>query len=209
MKTKEFIITIFFIIVLLVVYGFFPAKKALQQILTLLVFLVALPMVFNKVFLKKGLHNLGLGLGNYKIGLIFSGGGILSVISVLFLIIKYTDILKHNIIPNSIIHSFWAFLFYELILVALVVFVYELFFRGFIMFSLINKTNYYLAIAAQTLIFVIFIWSTNDSLWSFLPYLVFAPIAGLIAFKSRSIIYSGISQLIIIILFHIIVIKTI
>ena len=61
----------------------------------------------------------------------------------------------------------------------------------------------------STLIFVIFVWATNDSLWSFLPYFVFAPVAGFIAFKSKSIVYSGVSQLIVMILFHIIVIKTI
>jgi len=209
MKTKEFIITLFFILIVLVLCGFFPAKKALQQMITLLVFFVILPLIFNKFFLKKGLGNLGIKLGDYKLGLIFSSASILIVVSILFLIVKYTNLLKHQIIPISIVHNFGAFIFYELVLVAFIVFVYEVFFRGFIMFNLVNKTSYYIAIAAQTLLFWLFIWATGSSLWEFLPYFVFAPVAGLIAFKSRSIIYSGVSQLLVLIFFHIIIIKII
>ena len=176
---------------------------------TLFVFFVALPLIFNKFFLKKELSSLGIRLGNYKLGLIFSGASILIVVSLLFLIVKYINVLKHQIIPVSIIHDFGAFLFYELVLVAFVVFVFEVFFRGFIMFNLLNKTNYYIAIIVQTILFLLFIWVTNSSPWEFLPYIMFVPAAGIIAFKSQSLIYSGISQLIVIIFFHTIVVKII
>jgi membrane protease YdiL (CAAX protease family) len=105
------------------------------------------------------------------------------------------------LIPKAIIKSFSLFILYEFGGVLLAVFIYEFFFRGFIMFNLNSKINYRLGIFLQALLFLIFLWLTKTSLWAALPYLLFAPFAGIIAHKSKSILYSGITQFLIIFLF--------
>ena len=78
-------------------------------------------------------------------------------------------------------------------------FLYDLFFRGFVMLILDIKI-YYWAIVAQMLIFFIFIVATNSLTWDFVPYLISAPLVGVVTYKSGSIFYSTLFQSIIIIM---------
>lgn len=201
MKTKDFIITLFFIITLLVIYGFFPTKNPFQQLLTLVIFLIIIPLIFNKFFLKRKLSDLGVNLGDYKQGLILSVISFIVIGCILFLVIKYTNILKYYLIPIEFTQNFWSFIFYELFLTSIIVFAYELFFRGFIMFSLTTRVNYYVATLIQAIVFLVFAWGTGGFLWLLIPYLLFSPLAGFITYKSSSIVYSGFTQFIILVIF--------
>ena len=89
---------------------------------------------------------------------------------------------------------------YEFLLTALFVLIYEFYFRGFILFIFKTKLEFW-AILVQALIFLILVLVIGySSLFLFLPYLIFTPFAGFIALKSRSILYSGISQFLIILI---------
>jgi membrane protease YdiL (CAAX protease family) len=198
MKTKDFIIILFFIFVLLVVYGFFPVKNIFQQVVVMTVFFGIVPIIFNKFFLKKKLADIGLAIGDWRQGVVW--GGLCAVIAGLlfFVIVYFFGFLKHYTVPSTIIQSYKNFLFYEVVLIVPVIFIYDFFFRGFIMLTL-GIRMYYWAIVAQTLAFLVLVVATKSFTWELVPYLINAPLAGIIAYKSRSIFYSTLFQFVVII----------
>ena len=88
MKQKEFIITIIFVLILLIVFSFFPVRNIFQQLITTLLFFIIIPIIFNKVFLKKQIGQIGIRLGDWKQGLFWSGTSII-VTGLSFLIAVY------------------------------------------------------------------------------------------------------------------------
>jgi len=199
MKRKEFIITLFFISSLLIIYGLFPVKNIFQQLIIMLAFFSVVPIVFNKIFLKKSLASAGLAVGDWKQGLIWSGACAVATGVLFFVAIYFFSFLKHYTIPSAIIHNYKNFIFYEFILVCPIIFIYDLFFRGFIMLILESKARYW-AILIQLLIFLILIAATKSFVWELVPYLIGALSAGVIVYKSRSIFYSTALQFIIMII---------
>ena len=79
------------------------------------------------------------------------------------------------------------------------VFIYEFFFQGFIMGVLEFKLQQW-AIMAQAIIFLVVLVMIGGLSWAFMPYIIFAPFAGLIVYKSRSIFYSSALQILILII---------
>jgi len=189
----------FFILVSLVVYGLFPVNNQFQQLVVMVSFFAIIPVIFNKVILKRRLGDIGLKIGDWKQGLFWSGVGIVVAGLLFFIAIYFFNFLKHYTIPTTITYNYKNFLFYEFLLVVPVVFLYDLFFRGFVMLILDIKI-YYWAIVAQMLIFFIFIVATNSLTWDFVPYLISAPLVGVVTYKSGSIFYSTLFQSIIIIM---------
>ncbi len=200
MRYKEFLGTIFFIITSLVVYALFPVTDSFQQVFIMLVFFVIFPLSFNKLFLKNKLSFYGLQIGDWKKGLIWSFYSLIIVFFVFFILIYFFGFLRNYSIPIFITKSFLNFIMYEFLLSALFVLIYEFYFRGFILFIFKTKLEFW-AILVQALIFLILVLVIGySSLFLFLPYLIFTPFAGFIALKSRSILYSGISQFLIILI---------
>jgi membrane protease YdiL (CAAX protease family) len=95
--------------------------------------------------------------------------------------------------------SFGYFVFYELVLVAFFTAVYEFFFRGFVLFHFAPDLKYW-AIVVQYGLFLLLLLVTGSSFWALAPYIIFAPFAGWIAYKSDSLAYSFFGQLIFIII---------
>lgn len=200
MKYKEFLGTIFFITASLIIYALFPVINSFQQVFIMLVFFIAFPLSFNKLFLKKKLNFYGLEFGNWKQGLLWSFYSLIIVCFIFFIISYFFGFLKNYSIPIFITKSFLNFIVYEFLLTALFVLIYEFYFRGFILFIFKTKLEFW-AILVQALIFLILVLVIGySSLFLFLPYLIFTPFAGFIALKSRSILYSGISQFLIILI---------
>lgn len=199
MKTKEFIINIFFIILLLIVYGFFSVRNNFQQLIVMVVFFVIIPIIFNKYILKKKVSDIGFKLGDWKQGLIWGGVGIV-IAGLLFLgLIYFFDFLKYYTIPTLITYNYKNFLYYEFMSVVPAIFVYDIFFRGFIMLTLERKLFYW-AIVVQALLFLMLVIATGSSVWALTAYLISAPLAGWVVYKSRSILYSTVFQFIIILI---------
>jgi membrane protease YdiL (CAAX protease family) len=156
-------------------------------------------MLFNKLILKGKLQDIGIEKGDWRQGLLW-GGSSLVVVGTLFVVATYFfGILKNYTVPAQIINSYKNFLFYEFLLVIPTIFIYDFFFRGFIMLTLKNKITYW-AIIVQALLFLILVMATGSFNWSLAPYLISAPLAGVIVYKSRSVFYSTIFQFIIIII---------
>ena len=209
MKIKEFSIAIIFIILSLAVYSLFTVNGDFQQIVATLVFFVIMPLLFSRFIMKRGWDDFNLSVGDYKQGLIWSAYSLIVTGIIFFVISYFFGFLKSYTIPDFIVKSFWNFLFYEFIVVVPFVAVYEFYFRGFVMPILKSKLGY-LAIALQAVIFLVLVLINNwGALVPLVPYFVFAPFAGLIAYKSKSILYSGASQFIILLVLTLIIIKKI
>jgi membrane protease YdiL (CAAX protease family) len=67
------------------------------------------------------------------------------------------------------------------------------------MLTLGNKVRYW-AIIAQALIFWILIFATPSFNWTLVPYLISAPLAGVVVYRSKSILYSTIFQFLVLII---------
>ena len=193
MKIKEFIGSLVFIIILLITYGFFPVKNIFQQVVVIFVFFGILPVLFNKFILKRSLQDVNVRIGDWRQGLLWSG--VLVVVSIIVILIldHFFGFLKHYTVPISIIHSFKAFILYEFTGVIFLVFMYEFFFRGF-MISILKMRLGYWAIIIQALTFMLLAATIGDSTWKLVPYVVFAPLAGVVVYKSGSILYSSTLQ---------------
>jgi membrane protease YdiL (CAAX protease family) len=76
---------------------------------------------------------------------------------------------------------------------------YDFFFRGFVMSTFWGRTRYWV-IFIQTILFLILMVGTKSFTWGLVPYLINAPLAGLIVCKSKSLIYSTVFQLLVIII---------
>jgi len=209
MKNKEIFIVAVFVLVSLFIYAIFPTNNNFQQITTALIFFVSFPIILNHFFLKRKPEFYGLSFGNWKSGLLWSFFSLV-VISFIFLIYSYYfGFLKNYSVPVFILNNFWNFMFYEFIVVFLFVLMYEFYFRGFILFVFESRFKYW-AILIQALIFLVLALSIRDvSLYLLMPYLFFSPFAGLIAIKSKSIIYSLCSQFLIIFFLDFLVLRMI
>jgi membrane protease YdiL (CAAX protease family) len=207
-KNKETLITIFFILSSLFLYVLFPAEELFQKGVIIIVFFVLLPILFIKFVLKRNNNFYGLEIGDWKKGVLWSAYAIFIMFIVLLFLIKYFNFFSYYTIPFSTIIDFNKFILYEFLIVLFFIAIYEFYFRGFIMFLLISRFKYW-AIVIQFLIFSLLILSTRDVLviYLFLPYLIFSPLAGIIAQKSRSIIYSALTQFLIIICLDVVFIK--
>lgn len=190
MQIKKFIITAVFILLLLIIYGFFPTYDVFQQVVAIIIFFIIVPILFSKFFLKTNLSEIGLCVGDWKQGLMLSIISFLASSLAIFILIDFFDFLEKYPIPEDIIYSYGNFLSYVFIKILFVIVAYEFFFRGFLMLILEKKLKYW-SIAAQFLIFILLAAATRSSFWLLLPYMIFAPFAGLIVYKSRSILYSS------------------
>lgn len=198
-KNKEEFITGFFILSCLGLYSLFPTVDNFQKIITLIVFFVLIPVLYDKFILKRNLTLYRTRLGEWKKGLLYSIGGIFFGILIILGLIKFSNLMDGYRVPVQITKSFGYFVFYELGITFLLVVIYEFFFRGFVMFHFVSLFKRR-AILMQFLVFVLFLTLTSSFSATIIPYIIFSLIAGLIAYKTNSLLYSFGGQLILIII---------
>lgn len=196
-----------FILVSLVAYAFFPTVDTFQQMTTMLVFFVVLPLLFNKIFLKKSLDFFGVCVGDWKKGLFWGAISLIIIGFIFFILFYYFEYLDQRKVSVFAAQSFGNFIYYEFLIVSFFVAVYEFYLRGFVMAIFKDRFKYF-SILIQAVLFLILVLSIGGaSIYLFLPYLIFAPFGGFIAYKSKSILYSGISQFLLIIILDAVSIK--
>lgn len=207
MSNRELIGTIFFIITSFFICAIFPVKDDFQKIFVALVFFVILPVLFNEFILNKKIKAYGFIIGDWKIGTILSAYSLVTMAIFLLIASKYFGFFDYYKLPTFVSAGFAKFLLYEFIVVTTIVAMYEFYFRGF--FMSIFKTRFgYWSILMQPILFLILIISVNKTLaYALLPYFLFAPFAGIIAYKSKSLFYSGVSQFLVIFFLDVISIK--
>lgn len=202
-KDSELSVSSALILVCLFLSIAFPVdKESLGQLLTKnIFFLVIIPALYIKLILKKDLSDFGLNTKDKKKGLIWGAFFLVALLCVYYLLLNYTLLPKKYILPQNIVSSFAFFLIYELILMNILIFTYEFFFRGFILFLFSKKIGYW-AILLQAVIFLAFSLISNGFFWQFSAPLILSLSSGFLAYRSRSFIFSYIVSLVFIIIMN-------
>lgn len=190
---KEKILTGLIVLTCLSLYGLFPTRDIFQDFVSSCTFLFIVPILYIKFILKKDPKFFGLRLGDWRQGLLWGLVMLLFSLSIAYTLVQYTEFANKYFIPDYS-HKFLFFVLYEVFIVGFFVFLYDFFFRGFVQFSLVSKIGYG-SIIVQTLLFALFLVSTDNLNWSFLPHVILAPLAGIVVYRSRSIIYSSLAGL--------------
>ncbi len=185
---KEFIATILIIIACLAFFGFFPANGLFQQNLSAAAFLMIIPLLYVKMVLKKDFKDFGWQWGKTKEGVRWMAISTFLSLLVFYILFHYTDFRQQYFLPAIVTGNFWFFLGYEIFLVGMFVVFYEVFFRGFVLFSFIRLK--YVSVFASVFLFAVLLLASENFDWLHAHYLIAAPFAGIIAYQSRSIFYS-------------------
>ncbi|MDO8240580.1 MAG: hypothetical protein Q7T51_01150 [Candidatus Moranbacteria bacterium] len=192
---KTEIISSVVVLICIILLVFFPVQGVLQDFSKYLLFLFILPALYIKLVLKKDLRDFGLNLQNPRLGLVWAA--MMLVVSVLSvsILFQFFDFANKYTIPAYLGTYFWAFLLNELVLVALLLFINDFFFKGFVLFTLAKKFSLASAII-QALVFVLFTLSTGSLDWHLAPTIILAFTGGIATYKSRSFVYSFLMSLI-------------
>jgi len=146
-----------------------------------------LPALYIKVFMKKSLKDFGLGLGDYKTGL-----KILAVlVSVIFIAIYFAarmpDVQSEYPLAKSLIQDRSHLLFYELSYVIFYYIAWEFYFRGVLLFGLKGRFGVFNAILIQTISSCLVHIGKPEG--EIIGSIIVGIIFGVIAFRTRSILY--------------------
>ncbi|MFZ2975166.1 MAG: CPBP family glutamic-type intramembrane protease [Candidatus Moraniibacteriota bacterium] len=193
-ENKEIIITSGVIVFCLLFSLFFPVKNSIQLLTRNVFFLIIVPILYYKLILRKNISDFGLTLGDKKAGLFWGIFGFFVTLLVFFLLYNYTDFRKNYLLSSYVVHNFWIFLLYELILANIFVFIQEFFWRGFVLLYFSKKIDFF-AIFLQFFIYTLILIPTENSFWQMTPTLVISLFSGIIVYKSRSIFYSWVASL--------------
>jgi len=115
-KYKETSLSILLLLICFLLYALFPSQGFAQKITSLTVFFIIFPSLLWIIIRKEKLKNLGLTIGDWKRGLIFSALSLTLSLLIFFIIFK-TGVLKENYpLPKFYMENFWAFLIYEFLI---------------------------------------------------------------------------------------------
>jgi membrane protease YdiL (CAAX protease family) len=167
----------------------FPVKNSAQLITKNIFFLVIFPVVYIRVMLKEPLSNFGFNLKENKIAAIWGSGLGLFLLATFFLLIHYSGFHSGYKLSTGSTSNFWLFLFYELLIVNFTIFINEIFFRGFLFFLLEKEIGYW-AIFVQAIIYFLMLLLINSLSWQTIPFILFAITGGVLAYKTKSFLYS-------------------
>ena len=193
-KHKETIITFLVMISCLLFSVFFPVKNSAQIITRNIFFMIFVPILYYKIILRKNISEFGLNFNSKKTGIFWGLSMFLASILIFFSLYFYTNFKKDYTVSAYIVNNFWIFLFHELILVNIFVFIQEFFWRGFVLLYFSEKIGIF-SIFLQFVFYALFIILTGNSFWQTTPLLVISLFSGIIVYKSRSIFYSWIFAL--------------
>jgi len=195
---KKFVFSNILITTSLLFVIFFHTEGVVQQILTSVTFLFLLPLLFTRFILKTPLKKLSLSFPEKLTDILFACivyiivGGILITLSSIFSLSQ----------PPVIIESFALFFLLHILFTGIVTFVFEFFFRGFVQTTWREKIGKW-SILLQWLIFIFFLVATNSLKdTDMLPFIILAPISGIISHKTNSIVITFLFSWIFVILYY-------
>lgn len=196
---KETFLSFLIAVFCLLLFYFFPTKDYLQTLTKNTFFLLIIPFLYIKLVLQKNIYSFGINWNHKKIGLFWGGLMLLTLAFLFFLIIRYTEFEKIYSPPDFFKASFGYFLFYELVLVNLLFLLQEIFFKGFLLSALRTKLGYW-SVLIQALVFIFPLIIFSEYFFETLPMVALSFLGGLVAYKSRSFVFSYLSGMIFLIL---------
>lgn len=190
---RRFIVTGLLVLFSVFFLGFFSQSEKVNPIFqTLLVsvtFLLVVPVLYSKIVLQESLKNLGWQQGRMFLGVLTGMVSVAVALGIVFLLMRMTAFSEEYTFPVNVQMHFGWFVFYELVLVTMVTFLYEFFFRGMVQMLWLRSFGIWAPIL-QALFFVGLLFLAGDISWQRAPIILFSPFAGMIAYFSRSIWYS-------------------
>lgn len=207
----EVVVTSVVIVLCMFLYAFFPIKENdnFQQIILNLTFLFLVPFLYIKVVFKDKMENFGFKIVSWKKGLLIMPACFLITALFGYVVFKYTNFQDSYFLGNyQFVQSFWYLFFYEFVIVNLFVILCELFFRGFVMFYFKKNFGIY-SIFIQFLFFILFFGILERLNMDNIFYVIISLMAGLVAYKSKSLVYSYFFSIIVLVVVDIIYLKLI
>jgi len=198
---KEELTTLAVVFACLLLVTFFPASGSSQFFTKNLFFLLIVPVLYIKLVLKKSLGQFGFNLKNHKTGILWALAALGFSLVLFFAFLHFYPSFNADSLPNAVTASFWAFLFYELVIVSSLFFLQQFFTQGFVLFSAQEKLGIWSVLLSFSVLLV-FLLSNNSLSLSDLPLLVFFLTGSFASYKSGSFIYSYLAGLLFFILTH-------
>lgn len=191
---KRFIVTGLLVVFSILFLGYFTESTKVNPVFqTLLVsatFFLVVPALYCKIVLGESLKNLGWQSGNFFRGVFASVVCIAIGLGAIFLLSQFTPFPEKYLLPRIVETNFLWFMIYELILVTFAVFLYESFFRGLVELFWLRSFGFW-AIFFQSVLFIALLYLSDDLSWQRVPAILFSPLAGIVAYYSRSLWYSS------------------
>lgn len=193
----------------LAVYVFFPADNRLnmtvQGLALSAVFFVLLPIFCVKFILHEPLSSLGFQGSERRFGAIAVPLAVIPTVSIWYMMLRFFPITESFPISAAAKGSFLFFLLYEVVLVGVIAFFYEVFFRGFVLILWLRRAGLW-AIFFQSFLFAAFLAVSGlDISWKDVPLLLASLGSGFVASHTRSVPYSWLSAWLILFLSDVII----
>lgn len=176
-------------VVCLALFSLFPSTDFFQTLTKSLFFLVFIPFLYIKYILKKNFSDFGFNFQNKKSGFISAGLALIISLMIVYFLANFTGFRRNYVIPASISHNFYIFIFYEALLVNVLLFIQEYFFKGFVI-AIFRKKLDYLSVIIQAIIYIIPLWISYGSVWQTFPMIILSFIGGAVAYRNKTFIYS-------------------
>lgn len=201
-KIKEdmkYLLTSIFFLACLIFFVIFPFNGTIQGYTKSLFFLVVLPALYVKIILRRNLSDYGCNFNNnLKNWFWFVGTSSFSLILV-FLFYRYSALKNSYELPSPVLLDFRYFLFYELLLVNVLVLTSSFFYQGIVLFHLAEKFSNW-SVIGQSAVYVMLIAIISGLQWKAAPSIIASILGGLVAKKTGSWVYSYIMTLILFII---------
>lgn len=192
---KKEIVTFIVAFLCLLLAVTFPTTGDFQLLSRIVFFLVVLPILYIKFILKKNVGDFGLNLSDNRTGFIWAFIMLMASFLITLGLFYFFHLENKYIIPTYVINNFWVFVFYEMVVMNFIIFVFEFFFRGFLQTVLEKKIGIW-APLAQCGIFLGFLFLTQKLAWQYAPLIILSLTGGVVAYKSKSFVYSYLMGLI-------------
>ncbi|NTW90113.1 MAG: CPBP family intramembrane metalloprotease [Candidatus Moranbacteria bacterium] len=196
-RWKRFLMTGVFVVASLLLYGLFPTESRLSgtiQSLTLgaAVFLV-LPILFAKTVLHEPLSALGFRGSNRRFGAVSIPLVVIPILSIWYVLLRTYPVASSYTLPSTVRSSFPIFLFYEIVLVGVIAFLYETFFRGLVQILWLRSAGLW-AVFIQAALFFVFVVSVGGGFsWQDMPLCLAGLASGFVASYTGSVSYAWVS----------------
>ena len=203
----ETVVTLTVVLACMLLFSFFPVKNSFQEVVLSLVFLFLVPYLYIRVILKKKLADFGFQIKKWRGGFLIMPACFLIMGIFFYVVFKYTEFNKTYFLGEyEMVNSFWYLFIYEFLIINLFVFLYEAFFRGFLMFYFKDRFDIF-SVFIQFLLFLVFLDLLERLSMDYIFYMMAALLSGLIAYKSKSLVYSYLFSIIVLIAGDIIYLK--
>lgn len=190
---RKFVVTGGALLISLLLFVYFPTTDRLslwaQSVIMLAVFFLLFPLLYARFIARESWKGIGFRMDaelSHWVGVL---GAVAFGFALFFFGYQTWPMIGEAYqLPFFVERSFFSFLRYELFALC-VAFFYEVFFRGFVMLFFLRSFGAW-AILLQWLVFMLFLAVSQSLGMSQGVMLLFTPLAGWVAYRSRSILYS-------------------